>query len=275
MRALLVGAALLAGTTAAVRTARADGCHGGHPGGGGGAGHGAGASNVDAGGSGCSEVSDVVGYQRCGHFGDGWAGRAGLLPFTAEVGFFSRQLHTGMSARGVMAHDTGSFAYQVTPEEDLGTAAGAALRLALALPAHVYVGTEVELGGLVSGARADVAMTGAGDGPGPSMTAHESLYMAAGGVAGVRGRLGPAVLAAEVVAGVRDVSLSVDSSYGACTLSDTHHRTAGFVEPRVKLDFWLSPWITVAGFAGSELDGQSRMVGASVAFHVRAFDRGR
>ncbi len=280
MKVMLASAVLLAATVAAARSARADGCRGGG-GGGGGSGHsGAGSgSDASAAGSSCSEVSDVVGHQRCGHFGASWAGAARRPPITTEIGFFARRLHAGFGASGVMEHDTGSFAYQVLPEDDGRTAAGAALRLAMVLPGHLYVGTDFEIGGLVSGASVGVEMSAAGDGGAggstPSMTADQTLYLAAGGVAGVRGRLGPLVLAAEAVAGVRDVSLSVDSRHGACILSDTHHRVAGFIEPRVKIDVWLSPWITIAGFAGTELDGKSGMVGTSVAFHMRAFDRGR
>jgi hypothetical protein len=171
-----------------------------------------------------------------------------------------------------MEHDTASFAYSVATDSDRATAAGAAMRLALALPEPFYLGADLEIGGLLSDSGADVEMTGAG--AGAVMAAHRTLYLGAGGVAGVRARLGRAGLAAEMVAGVRDVSLSVDSQHGACILSETHHRTAAFVEPRVKIDMWLTPWITIAGFAGGELDGDSKMVGASIAYHLRAFDRG-
>ena len=97
------------------------------------------------------------------------------------------------------------------------------MRLALALPAHLYVGADLEIGGLVSSAAADVEMTAGGDsaGPLPTIAASEQLYVSAGGVAGVRGRLGRAALSAEVVAGARDLSLAVKSRQGACILTKT------------------------------------------------------
>ncbi len=266
---LLIAAVVLLTSSAAFRSARADSCHGTGDGGGSGGG---GFGDDSSSGSGCAEVSDVVGRQLCGRFGEGWSERTHLPALAVEAGFFTHQLDAGFAAAGVMEHDTGSFAYRVATESDRATAAGAALRLALALPAPLYVGADLELGGLVSDTGADVEMTGGG--AGPSMAAHRTLYVGAGGVAGVRGQLGRAGLAAEVVAGVRDVSLSVESQHGACITSETHHLTAAFVEPRVRVDVWLTPWITIAGFAGSELDGDSKMVGASLAFHLRAFDRG-
>jgi hypothetical protein len=270
MKILLASAVLLM-VCGATRHARADACHGSPGGGDGGGGGPGGESSTD---SGCSEVSDVVGRQRCGHFGSTWAGRAGLPAVTTEVGFFTRRLRTGFGARGVMDHDTASFAYRVAAEDELATAAGGALRIAMALPAHLYIGADLEVGSLVSGTGADVEMSGSVV-PMPVMEARRKIYVGAGAVAGVRAHLGPAALSAELVAGARDVSLSVESRHGACILHDTHHRTSVFAEPRVRVDVWLSPWLTIAGFAGSELDGASRMIGASLAFHLRAYDRTR
>jgi hypothetical protein len=270
----LAGAAALVGAVALARPARADSCHG--PAGGGGGEGGGGAPSgelVDT--SSCREVSDVVGHERCGRFGQGWSGRATLPPLTAELGLFARRLDAGVAASGVMDHDNGSFGYEVAPGGGDRTASGVSLRLAMALPAHLYAGAEVEMGGLVSGGAPDVAMTTV-DGTGtPSMLARDKAIMGAAAVAGVRGRVGRVALAAEVVAGARDLSISVQSRDGACIRSRTHHRAAAFAEPRVRLDFWLTPWLTVAGTAGSELDGESRMLGAELSFHLRAFDGGR
>ena len=132
----------------------------------------------------------MVGHQRCGRFGAGWSERTHLPALAVEAGFFTRQLDAGFAANGVMEHDTGSFAYTVATESDRATAAGAALRLALALPAPLYLGADLEIGGLMSDSGADVEMTGGG--AGPIMAAHRTLYIGAGGVAGVRGQLGPA-----------------------------------------------------------------------------------
>jgi hypothetical protein len=106
------------------------------------------------------------------------------------------------------------------------------------------------------------------------MTASQAMFFGAGGVAGVRGSIGRATLAAEVVGGIRMTSLSVESTYGTCVLGDTHRHYTTFVEPRLHLGFWLSPWVSIGGFAGGDLTGDSQVAGASLAFHVRAFDRG-
>jgi hypothetical protein len=263
-------AALAALIASAPRVARADSCRGS----GGSSSSSSGGSGESSSGESCDEVSDVVGQQRCSRFGESWSQRARMPAMAIEAGLFTRQLEAGFSVGGTMVHETESFAYQVATVRDRATAAGAALRVSLALPAPLYVGADLELGGLLSDGGADVDMGGVAA-AGPIMAAHRTLYMGAGGVAGVRGQLGRAGLAAEVVAGVRDVALSVESQHGDCLASETHHRTAAFAEPRVRIDVWLTPWVTVAGFAGSDLDGDSKVVGASLAFHLRAFDHGR
>jgi hypothetical protein len=256
----------------APRPAPAGSCRGS---GGGGSSSSSGGSDGSDDGPSCTEVSDVVGHQLCGRFGDDWSGRASLPPLSTEVGFFTRRLGTGYGASGTMEHETDTFAYRVPGRPDRGTAMGATVRLAAALPAHLYVATDLELGALVSDTPMGVEMTGVGsDGLAPSISAGETLYAGAGGVAGLRGRLGDVVLAAEMAAGARFLGLSVESRYGACIVSDTHYHVAGFVEPRVRVDYWLNPWLTVGGFAGSDLVGGSQMIGAGLGFHLRAFDRG-
>lgn len=266
---ILIAISLLAVILAAARPARADSCRGS----GGGGSSGGGSPGESSSGDSCAEVSDVVGHQQCARFGDAWSRRARHPALSAEVGLFSRVLDSGFSASGTMEHDTATVAYSAAPDTDRSTAAGASLRLALALPAHIYVGADLEIGGLVSGTGAEVQMDPASEAA-AAMSASRRLYVGAGGVAGVRGRLGPTALSAELVAGVRDVSMSVDSQLGACVLSETHHRVAAFAEPRVRVDLWITPWVSIAAFAGSDVTGNSRMLGGNVAFHLRAFDRG-
>jgi hypothetical protein len=69
---ILLACAVLAVLCVATRPARADACHG--SGGGGDGGGGGPSGGESAAEPACSEVSDVVGRQRCGRFGETWAG---------------------------------------------------------------------------------------------------------------------------------------------------------------------------------------------------------
>ncbi|HYU16851.1 MAG TPA: hypothetical protein VEL05_12285, partial [Candidatus Acidoferrum sp.] len=153
MRGAAFGFAIAAAVIAAAsRPARAGSCGRGS---GSSSGGGHGGTGV-TGGPACRETTDVVGRRECGHFGAAWAGPARQPPITTEVAFFTRWLDTGFGVSGAMAHDTGTFDYQVSSRDDRDTVVGAALRVGSALPAHLYLGADFEVGGPVSGNRADV-----------------------------------------------------------------------------------------------------------------------
>jgi hypothetical protein len=223
----------------------------------------------------CLETSDVVGRQQCGSFGDNWGGTSRVPPIIAELGTFSRRIDPRFSGGGVLAHDGGAFAYSVVPgERDSGaTAVGMVIRLGSALPSHLYAGIEGEIGGVVSDGGADIAMLApASDGSMPSVTTNEALFVGGGAYAGVRGRFGRLSAAAEVGAGARAIQLHVDSRYGDCVVSEYHYDASGYVEPRVRADYWVNPWLTVGGYAGTDLEGRLATMGLTLAAHVRAFD---
>jgi hypothetical protein len=108
------------------------------------------------------------------------------------------------------------------------------------------------------------------------VTSNQALYLGGGGVVGVRGHLGPRLmLGAEVGGGARTVQINVTSALGACEIIDHHYATEAYLEPRVRADYWVTPWVTVGAFAGGDLiGGGGQMAGAAVSLHLRAFDRG-
>ena len=228
----------------------------------------------------CIDASDVLGEARCRDFGEGWAGRGQQPAVTLEVGTFVRTLRPGFgNTSGSMDHLTSRYAYKVIEpmdrEEERATAIGLDLRTVIALRSAFYLGLDGELGGVVGEPSYDVEMTStSGDGR-ASVETRQGLYVAGAGLLGVRGRLGGTTLSAEVAAGVRVIQLAVESHIGVCDITDHHYNTEPFVEPRVRLDRWVNPWMTMGVFAGGDAWTHSYMVGVGIGGHLRAFDQHR
>jgi hypothetical protein len=230
--------------------------------------------------AGCAEVSDVVGYSQCRDFGDGWSAPARLPAISIELGTFARRLGPRLAgATGTMSHDLGGYSYRVIDPVDSGPTAvamGTELRLTMATPPGVYFGVETEIGGMVRDAQFGVEMSSppptTADGRRPTVTTEQRLYVSGGGVVGVHHRFGRTMLGAELGGGVRTVQVAVRSQLGACDITDFHYASEGYVEPRVRLDYWANPWFTLGMFAGGDLRHHGAMIGAQLTVHLRAFD---
>lgn len=229
---------------------------------------------------GCSEVSDVVGYSQCRDFGDGWSAPARLPAISIELGTFARRLGPRLAgATGTMSHDMGGYSYRVIDPVDTGPTAvamGTEIRLTMATPPGVYFGIETEIGGMVHDAHFGVEMSSPTpttiDGRRPTVTTEQRLYVSGGGVLGVHHRFGRTMIGAEVGGGVRTVQVRVRSQLGACDITDFHYATEGYVEPRVRLDYWANPWFTLGMYAGGDVRHHGAMIGAQLTVHLRAFD---
>jgi hypothetical protein len=228
----------------------------------------------------CVEVSDVVGHSTCRSFGDGWKLSPHRPAVVIEVGGVARMLRPGFGiegAAGHLGHTDGDFSYRMIADGDEAKAAamGAVARLVVPTPYRFYGGVELEAGGIVRDTAYRVETTPiTGTAQMPTVATRQDFYVGVGGIGGVRGRIGQTVLAAEVAAGVHSVQGVVDSRLGTCTITDVHWAHAAFVEPRVRADHWLNPWLTIGAYAGGDLLGGGQVLGMTFALHTRAFDRG-
>ncbi|MCB9562086.1 MAG: hypothetical protein H6708_16910 [Kofleriaceae bacterium] len=289
--AVAAAAALVAGDVAA----RAGSCGGGGDSGGGSSGGGSsgGDSSSDSGDSGggdssdssydsgststaapaCVETSDVVGHQQCGRFGTWQMPR--VAPFVSvELGSSVRTFSMrAMQFSGRVDHgDHGAYTYRVTGGDLGADVAAVTADSRILVGRRVYGGVEASVGG-VAGDEGQATEAMAGATMRPSVTAS----LTGGGVLGARLRVRqgrrPITLSAEVFAGVQTVMVEVHSQYLACDTTSTSSAHQTLVEPRLRAEAWLSPWMTVGAFAGSDLlHPGGEVMGVYLGAHVRAFD---
>jgi hypothetical protein len=135
---------------------------------------------------------------------------------------------------------------------------------------RVYGGVEGSLGGISAD---ESRMNMAVEAPaGATLTPTVQLHVAAGGVLGTRWSAGPLQLSGEVFAGTRMIQVELDSHYGACLNTDYDRTWSAVLEPRARLDWWVTPWTTLGAFAGTDVLSESRVVGVALGGHTRAFD---
>lgn len=225
---------------------------------------------------GCVETSEVLGRRQCGGFGD-WAMPKVLPPVTIEVGTSVRSFGLGgLRLAGTIDHDEhGSYQYSMVgggegTGQPMAVAAGADLRMLVGK--RWYAGVEGSVGGISADERA-LPMTTTDAMPGATLDATVLLHVTGGGVAGVRVPVGRFSLAGELMVGTRMVQVELASQYGACVTSEMDRYVSLVTEPRVRLDYWATPWIAVGGFAGYDLlQEDSQVVGVYLGGHARAFD---
>lgn len=178
----------------------------------------------------CVETTDVVGMRECKPFGT-WS--RVRVPVFLDLGLQGRQ-YGG-----------------IAPGRSRATALASAMRLGFALGRHAYAGVEGELGGAVANGEMGASTRG--------------TYVAGYGVLGLSAGASRATLAAELAAGVRDIS---DDSSDSMTVNTP----SGVVEARVRGEVWLTPWVSAGATVGSSLiDRGDWMAGFYLGVHSRAF----
>jgi hypothetical protein len=110
----------------------------------------------------------------------------------------------------------------------------------------------------------------------PTTTQGSVLELVVGGLVGVKSpRLGPLEARAELLLGAYLLDVYLREQYqcgrdGCASLL----KTLGVIEPRLALDAWVTPWITLGTWAGVDVVRyRDWSFGTSVTFHSRAFDR--
>lgn len=138
-----------------------------------------------------------------------------------------------------------------TPSER-DTAAGALdLRATVSASPHLYLGAELELGGLT---RSPIALMT--DQPDARIS---TSMIGVAAVSGVRARAGAFEIDGELAGGVRAMTTSITQSYNGPDASADSTETAAqaLVEARVRGALWISPRWFVAGQVGTSLLDQN------------------
>ena len=181
----------------------------------------------------------------------------------------------GTSFAGTADHDQGidyRIAGGAMGPEARAVGASFDMRVTNAVSDHLYLGVEGQVGG--AGLVGGPAMVSQGDSL--LLQPRGGLYLAGGGLAGAVVSIGDYDLRGEVVAGGRALGLQVHSQHLNCTDDSTAWGAQPWIEPRVAIDRWVSPWVTVGAFAGgSLLHRGDTSFGLTVTGHVRAFDARR
>jgi hypothetical protein len=213
----------------------------------------------------CVERSHVVGQTRCSGFASDWAN--GDAPAIA-VGVDVRALRLAPSmlvASGSLASQAWSL--ESGPEPWLVSLAP---RTRIELERFAYVGIEGRLGvgPSVDGTRATRTHE-------VSVEPGVSQLLGIGGVVGMQVVLAPIGLRAELFAGADFAGIWARTSYlgvpGHSSVTLTPHAV---IEPRLAVDLWLTPWLSVGVMGGVDVLGPltSADVGLTITGHVRSYD---
>jgi len=218
----------------------------------------------------CIDTSEVVGRAHCQGFGVWDSGRTPivLIDFGTTLHFFPMR---GLHFTGTAEHDAG-IAYAVRGEQAADQAGAATwdMRVALGLGRYLYAGAESRVGKLFIAPRTIATSNQLVLDPSGGM------YVTSGAIAGVRGRFGDLELRAEVMGGVRIVSLQMTSHHLDCVDDSTVTGLSALVESRVGVVAWMSPWLSLGATVGANMRARGDVsAGLFLEGHLRAFDGGR
>lgn len=174
---------------------------------------------------------------------------------------------------GSLSHDGESFSYRIVdgPEATMDSALLTTMRFGVGVSRHLYVASDVELGGLVS-PRAEAQMTSSGQFGTPSITPARTMVLDVLGAVGAQASAGRGTFAVELAGGLRTLRHQYESRYLACQQTETISETYGVVETRARAQAWLTPFVSLGATVGaSVLDRADWTVGVQLGVHSRAF----
>jgi hypothetical protein len=215
---------------------------------------------------GCTEVSDIVGYEHCERFGSEWS--ADRLPRVTLSAFVYRDLfdpsgHTfnATACKNCQGYPFAGRAFGGELLESLG----AGYEVDGYLVGPLYLGGRMGFG---FGRNAVPAVTT----PDLAVSASSSSWTYSDlfeGLIGARIPLGRLSLQLELAGGGRVASVSIDTSRGSMSATG-----AGWVlAPHTSVEAWVTPNVAVGVFAESNLlDARESAIGLSIGYHVRSFD---
>jgi hypothetical protein len=152
------------------------------------------------------------------------------------------------------------------------TAVDFVLRIGGEVRPGVYVGAEGEVGGVAAFAPVDVEADAGASGV-PLFAQRHGFVDGATAFAGVRERAGRAVVSLELAVGGRGIVHAFRMRYDGVTAEQDMSDAVLVVEPRVRVEWWLSPYVTGGVNAGANAVALGDWsAGAFVGLHTRAFD---
>ncbi len=215
-------------------------------------------------------VYDDSGYYGCSEYGCGdVAYDDGAMPtWTWELGGMMRAFRGPSFTRmgtviGSDGLDHGYTLSSGTPVARDSSTAAADIRASFSASEHIYLGGEVQLGGLV---RSPLQISSDSD---VAQIASTTMFGAAA-VAGVRTRMGAIEIGAELAGGVRSFTTTITSDTGDTGDSPTESITVPLAEARLRGAVWLTPQWFIAAQLGSGLLDRSDV---SVAFMIGSSTR--
>ena len=222
----------------------------------------------------CAEVSDIVGRQKCSRYGSTWSTEES---FPIAVGLNASYLSFATEGRTFKGGiKVGS---KVTPLQYDGSALGKSglgsggigVRITVFPHPVVYLGLEY---GITLGRNQPMSFSADGATYQATSKLVDTTGLSAGGLVGLRLPLGPVSVRGELFVGGYGVNLYQSVVTGALSNASVA-MAAGVpvVEPRVAVDLWTTPWLTLSGSYGRNvLDRGSQLGALSLTFHGRGFD---
>jgi hypothetical protein len=202
----------------------------------------------------CTEVSDIVGHQKCAHYGSTWS-TEDSFPLTLGVNASYLSIAPqGRTFKGGMKVGT-----RVTPVEYDGSALGKTsvgsggfgLRVTGFLLPFFYVGVEY---GITLGRTQPGSLISDGASFARAAELVDTTALFGGAVFGLRLPLGRVSARGDLLLGGYGLDLSQSVTKGALTNASVPMSTsAPLFEPRVAVDLWATPWVTLSGSYGRNL----------------------
>lgn len=221
----------------------------------------------------CVETSDVVGERNCSRYGAGWAAERSV-PIVLGLGAFHGQVSPiGRSFAGKIGKSSPTLYDYQGDETGLSTVKtyGFDLRTHGFLTRSLYLGFDWAMAFAHASPQAHVA-------DGWALAPRNGLnffQLRVGPSLGLRIPAGRLSLRGEIGFGLQILSMTQNARPLQSTATSAGAATyvGGYVEPRVAVDAWTSPWSTVSVWGGvNVLHPADRSFGLAFALHGRAFD---
>jgi hypothetical protein len=217
-------------------------------------------------GSRCIEVSSVVGRQHCTRYGAHWA-----IVSTTPVSFeLAGEYHALAVEDTRVAGTVGGIGFDVHAASSPSLGVGA-IRFRIGFEHYFYAGGEIFAGGSPAG---ELARTSEG----LIVTDRGRRYFGGGAMIGVEVVLGIVGLRGEVAVALGCAMTEVGFEAGRQLLPSSNQFVAnGLLEPRLAVDLWVLPTVTLGVTGGVDVVGtvSDVVVGVGVALHTRSYDDAR
>jgi len=223
----------------------------------------------------CKDPNLPVGAQ-CHKYGEDWDASAGFFSSLGIVGWLSARTlsyPTGFSSMFDGNVESSPLAYHF-PASSLASSSlrsyGGETGVAWFPFPYLYLGAAGAYGGGSLSFRS-FSSNGLTITPGTGLNVSDTVF---GGILGVRLPLGTVSLRADALVGGAWYSIDQYAQSGTSQLTSSGSASALFVEPRVHVDLWLSPFFTLGLFASMpDVSPEATNVGITFAAHTTAFDK--